>query len=58
MFRSIVFVLLLALTHSAFIEQRQKLISPQVIEYINSAQSTWTAGPSKFQSWSLASIKR
>jgi len=60
MFRSIVGVLLLAcLTYSAFIaNERQSLISPQIIDYINTVQSAWKAGPSKFDSWSLQSIKR
>jgi len=60
MFRSIVCVLLLAcLTYGAFLEHpRQSLVSQRVIDRINAAQSSWTAGPSKFQSWSLKSIKR
>jgi cathepsin B len=33
-------------------------LTEQFINEINSAQSTWTAGPSKFTSWSKHAIKR
>jgi cathepsin B len=34
------------------------LLGTDLIEQINSAQTTWKAGPSKFMSWSMSSIKR
>jgi len=48
----------------AFIAVNGRIVKPKpfltdsFINEINSAQSTWTAGPSKFMSWSKHSIKR
>ena len=37
---------------------RRPLLSSDLINEINSAQTTWKAGPSKFMSWSKESIER
>jgi len=37
---------------------KKALLSDKFIAKINAAQSTWKAGPSKFDSWSKSSIKR
>ncbi|CAF0909619.1 unnamed protein product [Adineta steineri] len=39
-------------------ESEESLLSENLISQINSAQSTWKAAPSKFMTWSTASIKR
>jgi cathepsin B len=39
-------------------ESENGLISEDLISQINAAQSTWKAAPSKFMTWSTASIKR
>jgi hypothetical protein len=36
----------------------EPFLTENLINEINSAQSTWKAGPSKFMSWSRQSIKR
>jgi cathepsin B len=48
-----------ALVHSRKTENSKKpYLTENFISKINSLQSTWTAEPSKFMSWSKASIKR
>jgi hypothetical protein len=39
-------------------ESKEILLSENFISQINAAQSTWKAAPSKFMTWSKASIKR
>jgi hypothetical protein len=39
-------------------ESKEILLSENFISQINAAQSTWKAAPSKFMTWSTASIKR
>lgn len=39
-------------------QQKQSLLSSNLINQINSAQSTWKAAPSKFMTWSEQSIRR
>lgn len=43
---------------NARVAKPKQLVTDKFINEINSAQSTWTAGPSKFMSWSEQSIKR
>jgi hypothetical protein len=33
-------------------------LSKELIDYVNKVSGTWTAGESKFDNWSLLSIKR
>jgi len=39
-------------------KSKNSFLTKEFVDEINSAQSTWTAGPSKFDSWSEKSIKR
>ncbi len=49
----------LSLVYSRDIRESEEfLLSENLISQINSAQSTWKAAPSKFMTWSTASIKR
>ena len=43
---------------NARVAKPKQLVTEKFINEINSAQSTWTAGPTKFMSWSEQSIKR
>jgi cathepsin B len=57
---SLIVCLALAAVHGRRVFENKKtpLLSASLISEINSAQSTWKAAPSKFMSWSTASIKR
>lgn len=43
---------------NARVAKPNQFLTDKFIDQINSAQSTWTAGPSKFMSWPKHSIKR
>lgn len=43
---------------NAGVARPNQFLTDKFIDRINAAQSTWTAGPSKFMSWSKSSIKR
>jgi len=61
MLRIIACLLVVCLTHGISIERpkhERPLITSSFIDHINSVQSSWKAGPTKFQSWPLKSIKR
>jgi len=53
-------ILCLALTivNGRILKSKKPLLSSNLINEINSAQTTWKAVPSKFMSWSKESIKR
>jgi cathepsin B len=44
--------------HGRILKPKGALLSSNFIREINSAQTTWTAAPSKFMSWSQESIKK
>jgi len=50
--------LALAAVNGRVVRPKNPLLSMDMINEINSAQSTWKAAPSKFMSWSEQSIKR
>jgi cathepsin B len=60
MFIRFCFIIYLTLTivNGRILKQRRPLLSSNLIQEINSAQTTWKAGPSKFMTWSKSSIER
>ena len=39
-------------------DSREYYITDEYIDQLNAAQSTWKAGPNKFQTWTKTSLKR
>jgi len=55
----LIFCLSLSVVYARDIESSKRaFLTKDFIAEINAAQSTWKAGPTKFQTWSRASIKR
>jgi cathepsin B len=55
----LILVLALSVAYCRNVDNSKKsLISDSFIARINAAQSQWKAGPTKFSTWSKASIKR
>ncbi|CAF2940095.1 unnamed protein product [Rotaria sp. Silwood2] len=58
-FRFCIFVYLALITvNSRILKPKRSLLSLNLVNEINSAQTTWKAKPSKFMSWSKESIER
>ncbi|CAF4129098.1 unnamed protein product [Rotaria sp. Silwood2] len=58
-FRFCIFVYLALITvNSRILKPKRSLLSLNLVNEINSAQTTWKAKPSKFMSWSQESIER
>ena len=54
----LVVCLALAVVNGRVVRTNKPLLTKELIDEINAAQSTWKAGPSKFMDWSPESIKR
>ena len=54
----IILTVLVCLASAKSLEKSLKPLSNEMIDYINKNARTWTAGKSKFDDWSLKSIKR
>jgi len=49
---------LAAVASAAVLKEQLAPLSEEMISYINENAKTWKAGPSKFDSWPMKSIKR
>lgn len=54
----IILAVLVCLASAKSLDNVFKPLSKELIDYVNKEAGTWTAGESKFDSWSLESIKR
>ncbi len=55
----LIFCVALSVVYTRRIENSERpFITKEFINKINAAQSTWKAGPTKFQTWSKNAIKR
>lgn len=55
---SLIICLAFAIANGRILKQKRPLLSSNLVNQINSAQTTWKAAPSKFMSWSEESIRR
>jgi cathepsin B len=54
----LIIYLALTIVNGRILKPKGPLLSSNLINEINSAQTTWKAGPSKFMSWSKEAIER